>query len=270
MRVRPVLSSLLLVAAVLAAGCTGSNRLRYDTPKEAYEKGLALYEAGKYDRAAEYFQGTFDFGRTHEWAADAQLYLARSYARNEEYILAANEYTRFIQIFRNDPRAATAEYERAMTYYERSPAYQLDQTDTRYAIDNFRLFISRYPTNERVPDAEEKIIELRNKLARKQYEAAQLYELRDYWEAAAVTYEGVFDQFFDTKWADDALVGAMRAYVNFAEQSVATRQRERLEQAVANYERLIQVFPNSSLLKEAEAIYTDVQRRLEALDTASL
>ena len=249
----------LLVLLVFMVGCSGSGRVRYDTPQEAYDKGMEFFEKGRYARAAEYLQGVFDFGRTHALAADAQLYLARSYRGNKEFLLAANEYSRFIQIYRSDPRVPDAEYEYAMTFYARSPEYQLDQTDTERAITQFQLFINRYPTSPLVMDAEQKIIELREKLARKQYESARLYERREIYSAAAQSFETVFDKFPDTQWADDALVGAMRAYIAYSKQSVLIRQIERLDEAVANYERLIQIFPDSPLLKEAELLYEQIE-----------
>jgi outer membrane protein assembly factor BamD len=255
----------LLLLAIGLAGCSGSGRLRYETPEEAFEKGTAFYERGKYDRAIEYFQGSFDFGRTHALAADAQLYLARAYRANKEYLLAANEYTRFMEIYRSDPRVPDAEFERALTYYERSPAFSLDQTDSQRAVEQFQLFINRFPGSDKVVDAEAKIMELREKMAHKQYETAKLYERRELFQAAALSYEAVFDRFFDTVWADDALLGAMKAYIAFSDRSIAARQPERLQKAIDNYDRLIQLFPNSDLLKEAEAVYTtaaDKQNRL--------
>jgi outer membrane protein assembly factor BamD len=246
-----------VLALFLLAGCAGSGRLNYDTPEEAFEKGLALYERGKYERAIEYFQGTFDFGRTHAVAADAQLHLARSYRGNKEYLLAANEYTRFLEIYRSDPRVPEVEFERAMTYYDRSPGYMLDQTDTQRAIDQFQLFINRYPSSDKVAEAEAKITELREKLAHKQYETAQHYQHREHFEAAALTYESVFDRYFDTSWADDALLGAMRSYIDYSDQSIRERQNERLQKAIDNYERLVQLFPDSDLLKTAEEVYDE-------------
>ena len=257
-----------LIGALLLAGCAGSGRARYDSPQEAFEKGKALYDDGKYDRAAEYFQGAFDYGRAHEWADDAQLYLARSYRENKEYLLAANEYTRFIEIYRNDPRVEDAEYERAMTYYARSPRPELDQTPTQQAVDYFRLFINRYPQSARVPEAEARVEELRTKLARKQYETAGLYERRELYEAAAFYYERTFDLYPDTPLADDALVGAMRAHVGFALQSVRERQSERLQPALDIYERLLQIFPESDRLKDAESIYEEARERMRALQEA--
>ncbi len=259
----------ILLVAVLVAGCAGGGRLRYDTPKEAFDKGMERYNKGKYDRAGQYFQGAFDFGRTHEWADDAQLFLARSYRANKEYILAASEYSRFIEIYRGDPRVPIAEFERAMTYYERSPAYQLDQSDTQRGIDVFNLYMQRYQGHDSIAVAGRRVQALRQKLARKQYDAAQQYERREQYEAAAISYEVVFDKYPDTPFADDALLGAIRAYIAYSDQSIQTRQTGRLQKAVDHYQRLLQIFPDSPLLKDAEAFYERASAQLQRLAGSS-
>lgn len=262
--------TLVLLASVLfLAACGGTGRVRYDSPQEAFDRGMELYERGKYQRAAEYFQGVFDYGRTSEVAADAQLYLARSYFHNEEYILAANEYTRFIGTFRTDPRTEEAEFERAQSYFNLSPPYELDQSNTREAVQYFQLFLDRYPQSELTDEAEEHIRNLREKLAHKEFAAAEQYEGREMFEAAALTYENVFDTYPDTRWADDALLGAIRSYVAYSERSVRARQAERLQAAVENYNRLLQLFQDSPLLKEAEALYERAVSQLESLQSGA-
>ena len=191
----------ILFIAVFVAGCAGGGRLRYDTPEEAFQKGMERYNAEKYQRAAQYFQGAFDFGRTHEWADDAQLFLARAYRANKDYILAASEYSRFVEIYRGDPRVPMAEFERAMTYADRSPDFQLDQSDTERGIDVFNLYMQRYPGHDSIAVAERQVRALREKLARKQYNSAQLYERRELYEAAALSFEVVFDKYPDTPWS---------------------------------------------------------------------
>lgn len=260
---------LALAALVVLEGCAGSGRLRYSGPEEAFERGRALYEQGRYERAAEYLQAVFDFGRAHEWAADAQYLLAQSYYHNGEYILAAAEFSRFSEIYRTDPRVPEAEYWRAMAYYDLSPKYQLDQSDTQRAIDQFLAFIERFPTHERSDDAVDRIQELRQKLARKQVEAAAMYERRELFEAAALTYERVFDMYSTTRWADDALLGATRAWLSFADRSVRDRQAERLQRAIDNYQRLVQLFPDSPLVRDAEPLYARANRQLQALSGTS-
>lgn len=259
------LTALLLAGLVLLAGCAGAGRLRYDSPQEAYEKGMQQFERENYDRAIDYFRGVFDYGRTSEWADDAQFYIGRSYYQNEEYILAANEFNRFVQLYRSDERVPEAEYRRAMSYYQQSPPYQLDQSSTRNAIEFFQLFLTRYPNSEWVDEAEARIGELREKLAHKLYDAAAEYEQRELYESSAYYFEQVFDQYPDTRWADDALLGAIRNYVRYAELSVPSRQRERLQQAVENYDRLVQTMPDSPLVKQAERLYDRAQEQLDQI-----
>ena len=265
MYLEPIRTVLVVCLAIVLAGCGNTGRVTYDTPQEAFGKGRALFEEGKYETAIAYFQGVFSFGRTHQWAADAQLYLARAYRANKEYLLAANEYDRFTRIYRSDPRLPDAYYEWALTYYEMSPEPPLDQTDTKRAIEEFQLFIDRFPEHPLVDDAQQRIVALRSKLARKQFDTAKLYERRELYEAAALSYEAVFEQYPDTPWAPPALVGAMRAYIAFADQSIEARQPERLEQAIKSYDRLTQIFKDSPYLKEAEALYVQAKERLERL-----
>ncbi|MEZ4700629.1 MAG: outer membrane protein assembly factor BamD [Rhodothermales bacterium] len=264
---RTLLTSATLFAVLLIAACGSSGRVNYTTPQEAFGKGRALFEQRKYEEAVPYFQGVFSFGRTHQWAADAQLYLARTYAANKDYLLAANEYDRFTRIYRADPRIPLAHYEWALTYYQLSPNSELDQTNTRRAIEEFQLFIERYPADTLVTDAQERITELRSKLAKKQFETARLYERRDLYEAAAISYETVFDKYPDTQWAQQALVGAIRTYIAFADQSVVSRRPDRLNEAIKNYDRLTQIFGDSPYLKEAEGLYEQAQSRLDAIVT---
>lgn len=251
------------------AGCSGSGKARYDSPEEAYTTGKQYFEEGKYLRAIEFLQGSFDFGPTHEFAADAQLMLARAYAANRDYLLAAHEYSRFIQIYRLDPRIAEAEYEYAMTFFHQSPRYQLDQTDTEKAVRQFQLFIDKYPMSPLVADAEEKITVLREKLGRKGYETGRLYERRDLYQAAAVSYEQVFDKYPDTQWADDALLGAVRVYILYADNSVESKMEERYAKAVENYQRLRQLFPTESVTSEAEQLLRDAGLFSEGLAAGS-
>jgi outer membrane protein assembly factor BamD len=258
-----------LFAGVLLVGCSNSSRVRYDSPLEAYTKGMEAYNDGRFRTATEYFQGVFDFGRTHEWAAESQLFLARSYRGAREYLLAANEFGRFIQIYRSDDRVPDAEYELALTYLDRSPAFDLDQDPTEDAIGQFRLFISRNPNHKLVPEAQKRILELREKLAMKMYSVGEQYERRQLYKAAAFAYESVFDNYYDSDVADNALLGAVRSYYLFAQESILASREERLLKAEENYDRLLQIFPNSPVLKDAELVYEDVQKALAVYTESS-
>ncbi len=262
---RPFLSVVLLLALLALSACSGAGRIRYDSPDDAYAKGLRLFEEGKYERAVPFFQGVFDYGRTSEVAADAQLYLARAHFEARDYILAASEYSRFVNTYRTNPNVEAAMFERAVSYHHLSPQYALDQTNTRQAITYLQLFLDRFPDSDLKGEAEEYLRVLREKLARKAYESAGLYERRGIYEAAALSYERVFDTYPDTQWADDALLGAMRSYLAFADLSIESRQPERLQLAIDNYTRLVELFRDSPLVKEAETFYETASGRLAEL-----
>jgi outer membrane protein assembly factor BamD len=256
---------LLLAALVLgtAAGCGSSARLQHNSAEEAFNKGMTAFEEGDHQKAQRYFRAVRQYSRGNQWADDAQYFLAASYREQGKYLLAANEFKRFSQIYRTSQRVPQAEFQRANAYYRLSPHYKLDQSDTRQAISLFQLFIERNPDHELVPEAQQKIEELRAKLAHKKYAAARLYEKREMWEAAANTFEGVFDEYPETPWADDALLGAVRTYIAYADRSVERKQDDRLQKAIDHYNRLAQVFPESSLLSRAEDLYGEAQRKLE-------
>jgi outer membrane protein assembly factor BamD len=259
-----VLVPVLLGALVgLLVGCSGSGQLSYSGPEEAYQKGMDQFEDEDYQQAVRLFRGVFEYGRGNEWAPKARFQLAMAQRELGKYLVAANEFQRFTQLYRNSELLPRAEFERANSYYLRSPSYRLDQSDSREAISLFRLFIDRYPNHELVPEAKEKIEELRGKLARKKYAAGQLYEERDMWKAATTVYENVFDQYPDTPWADDALLGAVRSYIRYADRSVQRKQADRYQKAIQNYNRLTQLFPESDLINEAEELYSEAQNKLD-------
>ncbi|WP_022835932.1 outer membrane protein assembly factor BamD [Salisaeta longa] len=261
------LRSLLLVLGLLVVGtaCSGSNRLRYSSAKDAYQKGYAQYQAGDYEDAIRFFRAVFQYGRGNEWADDAQYFLASSYREQSRYLMAATEYGRFLQLYPTNQRAPHAEYQRALAYYERSPNFHLGQSDSYQAISYFQLFLSRYPNHELAPKAEDKIFELRTKLAHKQYAAGALYEERELWPAAVHAYKSVFDEYPDTPWADDALLASINAYIQYSDNSIQQKQAERYQAALDQYRRLTQLFPDSPLLDEAEALYQEAQRKLQAV-----
>ena len=263
MRISAFVPVLLLALLGALVGCSGGTQLTYSGPEEAYKKGVAEMEDEDYQQAIRFFRAVFEYGRGNEWGPDARFKLAMAQRELGKHLVAANEFQRFTQLYRNDELLPEAEFERANSYYLRSPAYRLDQSDSEKAISLFRLFIDRYPNHDRVPEAEEKINELRAKLARKKHDAGRLYERRNMWQAATTVYERAFDQYPDTPWADDALLGAVRTYIRYADRSVESKQAERYQKAIENYNRLTQLFPESNLLGRAEDLYSEARQKLD-------
>ncbi len=250
----PIRSGLLALVALTIAAC-GGGPTTFSTAQEAYDRGMADYERGRYALAIEHLRASLDFGRTGEIADDAQLALARAYAADHQYLLAGNEFTRFIEFYRTDPRVEQAAYERIQAYAALSPRYELDQTDTRTALSYIRGFLQQYPTSDHVADADALAAELREKLAQKLYETGRLYARREYYDAAVITFRDVLTEYPTSAFADDALVGAVEAQIAYAAGSVRDRQQARYREALDLYDQLVTLFPTSPLLGDAQALY---------------
>ena len=249
-----------LFAGAVLAGCGGSGAVTADSAEEAFARAEEALARRKYDRAVELYRTTLDFGRSGDTADDAQLGLARAYAGSRQYLLAGAEFTRFVELYRADPRVEDAAYERILAYAALSPTYELDQTDTATAIQYIDGFLRQYPAGAHSAATAELLADLREKLARKQYEEGRLYERRDLFEAAVISYTGLLATYPTSAYADDAMLGALRTQVSFADNSVRARQSARYGEALRLYDRLTSLFPQSPTLAEAQTLYDRAYR----------
>jgi len=264
---RYILSAMMLLI-IMASGCRNTSFIQPgDTLEVAYEKALALYEDEKWDEAAGAFSAVLTLGRGSNVAQDAQFYLAEANFKNKRYLVAASEYERFTLLYPDSPRRETADLNIARCYYELSPRYKLDQTYTVQAIENFNIFLSRYPSSENREEAIASIDALREKLAQKIYSAADFYRRTQRYEAAVLTYGEVIDQYPETAWAEQSLVEQMESYILYAENSVSDRQRERYQKALDVYDTYLQLFPRGESRTRIEELFDEAEAALALLSS---
>ncbi len=264
---RYVLSAILLLV-IMASGCRNTSFIQPgDTLEVAYEKALALYEDEKWDEAAGAFNAVLTLGRGSIVAQDVQFYLAEANYKNKRYLVAASEYERFTLLYPDSPRRETADLNIARCYYELSPRYKLDQTYTVQAIENFNIFLSRYPSSEYREEAIASIDALREKLAQKIYSAADFYRRTQRYEAAVLTYGEVIDQYPETAWAEQSLVEQMESYILYADNSVSDRQRERYQKALDVYDTYLQLFPRGESRTRIEELFDEAEAAIASFSS---
>ena len=258
----------LFTLLILTTACRNKDLIRPGDPLNvAYDKSLSLFEEEKYDDAAYGFDLVTRMGRGTNFSKDAQFFLAESYFFDRQYILAASEYERFISYYPQDEKREQVEYKLALCFYEQSPRYRLDQTPTRRAIQLFRLFNNKYPDSELVVESAQKIDELRNKLARKSFEAGEFYLRTSRYVAASIYFDQVVDQYPESKWAEQSLLKQIETYITYADNSITEKQVERYTLAVDNYEKFIQLFPQSKNRGNAESMYSDAIKKIANVDS---
>lgn len=254
---------IVLLAIIALASCRSKDLIRPgDSLEVAFEKAMMQFNSEKYSDAARAFETVISIGRGTDYGQEAQYYLAESYYRGERYLLAASEFERYAQYHPNSSRRQEVDFKEALCYYHLSPRYRLDQTYTQRAIEEFRLFRTRYADSENADEAAGYIEELRNKLAHRDYNAADFYMRTSRYNAAAIYFGLIIDNYPESEWAERALVKQIEAYILYAENSVQSRQAERFELALESYNTYLQLFPEGENRSRAEDLF---DRAMEGL-----
>jgi outer membrane protein assembly factor BamD len=235
-----IFSLILLVMT----GC-GRREVTLDlTAEERFQRGMRLYDEGNYVRAIDELRIITRQFSGSDFADDAQFYMGMSYFNRGEYILATNEFEILINTMSASPLVPEAQYKLALSYYNLSPRYDLDQEFTHKAIDELQAFVDFFPIHERVTEAEEKIRELNEKLARKEYENARLYMRMRYYRAATRIFQTVIDRYHDTPYAELAHIGKAEALI----------ERNLFDEANETIQRFLHQFPNSNQRSRARTL----------------
>lgn len=262
-------SCLLLILFVFSS-CRNKDLIkRGDSIDTAFNKAMSLYEEENYTESAKAFETVVQIGRGTDYGQEAQYFLAESYYNDKRFLTAASEYERYVSLFPRTAKRQDAQFKEAYCYYKLSPRYKLDQKYTRKAIEKFRLYNSRYPDSQKVEEAAKYITEMRSKLAKKLYHAADLYMRTDQYEAAIIYYDLTIDNYPETVWAQRSLVDEINAYNIYASRSVQSKQEERYQNAVEAYEKFVQLFPNGEYRQKADNYVDEARTALADLGDGS-
>ena len=203
--------AILLIAAACEIGCSSSKEVESLPVEVRYSQAMTKFNKEDYLEAAEDFKLVTVQYPGSSVADSAQFYIALCRYRRDEFILAASECDILIKTMPSSPLIPRARYLKGMSDYELSPQFTLDQKYTRAAIDDFQSFIEYFPNDSLAKDAAEKIDELNNKLAKKEYENGRLYFRLEYYRAAITYFDIVLDRYHDSRYADNALFGKAQA-----------------------------------------------------------
>ena len=199
-----------LVLSALAPGCFSSGRGKF-AQKELvmdanyyFERGMKDLKKRNYERAVESFNTIIESFSGSAVVDSALYFLAEAHFKNEDYLTAAYEYERVYTDYPASQFIAEAQYKKALSYSMESPRANLDQENTRLSIDEFTRFIENYPGHPLAAEAQKKIEELTEKLAYKDYLAAELYRKMDNpesLEAALIYYQSVMKDYPRSSWS---------------------------------------------------------------------
>jgi len=181
-------------------------------------------------------------------ADSAQFYLGEAQFMQKEYLVAASEYKKLLTNYSRSPLVPRAQFKLAESYFMLSPRAALDQEYTKKAIGVYQNFIEDYPTNKLRPKAEKRIALLRDKLAKKLWLSAEIYRKMRKYRAALIYYDEVLEKYYDTSWADDAMLGKIETFIDRKDYLKAHNEVDKFKEQ----------FPMSNLQKKIPELIKEI------------
>lgn len=259
---------IILILAVLAASCGEYEKLLKSTDFELKrEKAQEYYDEGKYVKTSELLSQVLPRYRATDQAEELNWLNANCYYQMRDYVMAGSAFRNYANTFPYSEHTEEATFMTAYCDYMMSPRPELDQAYTHSAIEAFTFFQKRYPSSDKVDDAQDLIKELQDKLVEKSYINAKLYyDLKEY-RAAVVALDNSLKDYPNTKHREELMFLKLESSYLFAFNSVAEKQQERFQTALDEYYSFVEEFPESDFRKDVDKIYSDTARFLKIEET---
>lgn len=239
---------LILVSFLLLTACSGKKETPEETEAQLYRSAQGSLRAGSYQQAVDKLQlleSRFPFGR---YAEQAQLEIIYAYYKSRQPEAARSAADRFIRLHPQHPNLDYAYYLRGMASFEEDQGFmeqfvpmdpaKRDPGAARNAFNDFAQLIKRFPNSQYAPDAQKRMIYLRNLLAAYEINVARYYIYRGAYIAAANRGRYVFENFQKTPSVPDALAIMVEAYRLLEMNELASDSLMVLRENFPNHESL--------------------------------
>src|SRR5258706_6025119 len=219
---RKLLSIALLSAAAFSTGCHHNkvqnpiaNVDSKQPDKVLFDRAMDAMKKGKYDVARITLQTLINTYPDSEFIARAKLAVGDSWfaeGGGTGFQQAEVEYKDFITFFPNMPEAAEAQMKVADIHYRQMDKPDRDGTHAKRAEDEYRQMIQQFPDSKLVPQAKQRLREVQEVLAEREYRIGRFYILREAWPAAIARLKSLVDQYPLDSGADEALYMLGQSY----------------------------------------------------------
>jgi outer membrane protein assembly factor BamD len=275
---RNLVLGILVCGLAFALGCTNkkvSNPLANVGSKQPdkvlFDRAMDAMKHNRFDVARMTLQTLINTYPDSEFIARAKLAVADSwYAEGGSAAMqqAEAEYKDFRTFFPNMPEAAEAQLKVANIHYNEMEKPDRDFTHAMRAEEEYRALIQEYPDSKLVPLAKQRLREVQEVLAQREYNIGRFYYLKQSYPAAIARLKTLVDRYPLYSGADEALfllgqsyegeVALVRANPRANEVAKAKLIAEFTKNAAEAYSKIITRYP-------AMDRAVDAKDRLEAL-----
>jgi outer membrane protein assembly factor BamD len=262
----PLIASLAMLLFVTAA-CTNkkvnnplANVGSKQPDKVLFDRAMEQMKHNRFDQARMILQTLINTYPDSEFIARAKLAVGDSwYAEGGTASLAQAEleYKDFITFFPNMPEAAEAQLKIANIHYQQMEKPDRDFTHAMRAEEEYRQLILQFPDSKLVPEAKQRLLEVQEVLAQREFQVGRFYYLRNSFPAAIARLQSVIDRYPLFSGADEALYLLGQSY----EGQIANIRASKMQEAAKA--KLIQEFT-----KNASTAYSRILTRYPMMDRA--
>ncbi|HLZ39748.1 MAG TPA: outer membrane protein assembly factor BamD [Candidatus Sulfotelmatobacter sp.] len=176
--------------------------------KVLFDKAMDAMHHNRFDVARLTLQTLINTYPDSEYIARAKLAVGDSwYAEGGTAALAQaeQEYSDFEIFFPNMPEAAEAQLKIANIHYQQMEKSDRDFTHAKRAEDEYRKMILTYPDSKLVPEAKQRLLEVQEVLADREFEIGRFYYLRESYPASIARLQSLVEKYPLYSRADEAL-----------------------------------------------------------------
>jgi outer membrane protein assembly factor BamD len=229
--------------------------------KVLFDRAMDAMKHNRFDVARMTLQTLINTYPDSEFIARAKLAVADSwYAEGGTTAMqqAEVEYKDFITFFPNMPEAAEAQLKVANIHYEEMEKPDRDYTHAMRAEEEYRALIQNYPDSKLVPRARQRLREVQEVLAEREFEIGRFYYLRAAYPAAIARLKTLVDRYPLYSGADQTLFLLGQSYES---EINVVRKNARMNEVTKG--RMIE-----DLTKDAAEAYGRIIKRYPAMDRA--
>jgi len=257
---------ILFLGVLLLDSCSNLTKvLRNPDIDFKYKAAVDYYDNEDYYRAGLVFEDLLPNMIGRKEAEFVQFYYAYCHYHQKQYDLAAYYFKQFYDTYRRSEFAEEALYMFAYANYESTPDFNLDQSNTNTAIEAMQDFLNIYPQSTYADQGAMVIDELREKLEMKAYTVAKQYHKLRRYKAAVIAYENFQRDYPDSDLKEEVSFLKVEAQYELSKMSIQSLKQERYEKAVEYYYYLLDRFPQSDYINQAQTIFNSTQKELEDL-----
>jgi outer membrane protein assembly factor BamD len=260
---------LLFLALIFNACSEYQKALKSEDPAVKLSLATKLYDEGKYQKAIRLFEQVIPNYRGKPQGERLFFMNGMAYYNTKQYYLAAYQLETFSSNYPRSEKVEEAAFLSAVSYSKLSPRFTLDQADTFKAIDKFQNFINAYPNSLQMPEANRIAKELREKVERKVYENAILYNKIARFSAdhlaAITTLDNFIEDYPGTPFKEDAMYFKFDSAYKLAMNSVERKKLERLKNASIYYKNLVKFKPDSKYRSKADTMHKEIEQEISKM-----